>query len=113
MKIEIKIIDKSQFQLRHIINIKDTDMVYLGTPQAKIEFNKVVFMLQHPGGGCARSLSYKPQIAIDEMETNEKPNIFLQGHFHKAYGTVYRNVHTFFIEFGMFIQNIHNIYYRT
>ena len=31
MKIEIKIIDKSKFQLRHIINIKDTDMVYLGT----------------------------------------------------------------------------------
>lgn len=79
------------------INKLRNDMVYLGTPQAKIEFNKVVFMLQHPGGGCARSLSYKPQIAIDEMETKEKPNIFLQGHFHKAYGTVYRNVHTFLV----------------
>lgn len=31
MKIEIKIIEIENVQLRHIINIKDTDMVYLGT----------------------------------------------------------------------------------
>lgn len=69
------------------------DMVYLGTPEATVKFQNVKIKMQHPGGGCARSLSYKPQIAIDEMESNDKPNIFLQGHFHKAYGGVYRNVH--------------------
>lgn len=69
------------------------DMIYMGTPEAIIELGNVKIKMQHPGGGCARSLSYKPQIAIDEMDTNDKPNIFLQGHFHKAYGGVYRNVH--------------------
>ena len=69
------------------------DMVYLGTPEATIDLGNVKIKMQHPGGGCARSLSYKPQIAIDEMDSNDKPNIFLQGHFHKAYGGVYRNVH--------------------
>ena len=69
------------------------DMIYLGTPEAVIELGNVKIKMQHPGGGCARSLSYKPQIAIDEMDSNDKPNIFLQGHFHKSYGGVYRNVH--------------------
>lgn len=73
------------------------DMKYLGTPEATITLDKVKIKMQHPGGGCARSLSYKPQIAIDEMETNEKPNIFFQGHFHKAYGCVYRNVYAYLV----------------
>lgn len=73
------------------------DMKYLGTPEAIVEIDKVKIKMQHPGGGCARSLSYKPQIAIDEMETNEKPNMFLQGHFHKAYGCVYRNVYAYLV----------------
>lgn len=74
-----------------------SDMVYLGTPEAVVDLEKVKIKMQHPGGGCARSLSYKPQIAIDEMETCDKPNMFLQGHFHKAYGAVYRNVHMYLV----------------
>lgn len=73
------------------------DMKYLGTPQALIDIDNVKILAQHPGGGAARSLSYKPQIAIDAMETSKKPNIFLQGHYHKAYGCLYRNVHGFLV----------------
>lgn len=73
------------------------DMVYLGTPEYTLNIDKVKIKMQHPGGGCARSLSYKPQIAIDEMDTNDKPNMFLQGHYHKSYGCLYRNVHAFLV----------------
>lgn len=73
------------------------DMIYMGTPEATIVIGNTKIKLQHPGGGCARSLSYKPQIAIDAMESDDKPNIFIQGHFHKAYSGMYRNVQFFLV----------------
>jgi DNA polymerase II small subunit/DNA polymerase delta subunit B len=40
--------------------------------------------LHHPGGGSAYSLSYRMQKTIEAMDGGTKPNMLIQGHFHKA-----------------------------
>lgn len=73
------------------------DMEYLGQDNARVELNNTVYEIDHPGGGVAKSRSYKTQGAIEEMPAKNKPNIFLQGHYHKSYYMFYRNVHGFLI----------------
>ena len=77
-----------------ICNMRD-DMEYLGSEHAY--FNpknspKTVEEIYHPGGGCASSLSYKPQKYIDKMEPGSKPNAGGMGHFHQSEFLAYRNV---------------------
>ena len=50
------------------------------------------YVLDHPGGGSAQSLSYKPQKRIEILESHNKPKVLLIGHYHKSYAFVYRNV---------------------
>ncbi len=69
------------------------DMVFLGQDCALTELNGVKIFLDHPGGGSAQSLSYKPQKRIETLESEHKPKILLIGHYHKSYYFVYRNVH--------------------
>lgn len=76
------------------------DMHYLGMDKAIYMAGKnenVSILMQHPGGGCSKSLSYKPQECINKMETGSKPKILLQGHYHKSYYMFYRNVHAFLV----------------
>jgi hypothetical protein len=40
--------------------------------------------LQHAGGGSAYATSYTVQKIVESYQPNEKPNILLVGHFHKA-----------------------------
>ena len=54
--------------------------------------NKVKYVLDHPGGGSAQSLSYKPQKRIEIIESHMKPKILLIGHYHKSYHFLYRNI---------------------
>lgn len=68
------------------------DMEYLGQDSATININGVKIVMDHPGGGSAQSLSYKPQKRIEILESGTKPKILLIGHYHKSYSFVYRNV---------------------
>ncbi len=68
------------------------DMKYLGQDTGEIEIDKVKIVLDHPGGGSAQALSYKPQKRIEILESHSKPKILLIGHYHKNYAFSYRNV---------------------
>ena len=68
------------------------DMVYLGQDVGEFNLDGVKIVLDHPGGGSAQSLSYKPQKRIEVMESLHKPKILLIGHYHKSYAFTYRNV---------------------
>jgi predicted phosphodiesterase len=68
------------------------DMIYLGQDSAAININGVKIFMDHPGGGSAQALSYKPQKRIETLESDFKPKILLIGHYHKSYSFVYRNV---------------------
>ncbi len=68
------------------------DMVYLGQDYAELEINGVKIAMDHPGGGSAQALSYKPQKRIEILESSYKPKILLIGHYHKTYSFIYRNV---------------------
>ncbi len=68
------------------------DMKFLGQDNGEITINKVKYVLDHPGGGSAQSLSYKPQKRIEILESHMKPKILLIGHYHKSYHFLYRNV---------------------
>ena len=73
------------------------DMVYLGQDKATFKINNLRILMDHPGGGNAKSYSYKPQQAIEGLNPGEKPNILLQGHYHKSYYMFYRNVHSLLV----------------
>lgn len=68
------------------------DMHFLGQDTGEIVIDKVKYVLDHPGGGSAQSLSYKPQKRIEILESHTKPKVLLIGHYHKSYAFVYRNV---------------------
>lgn len=68
------------------------DMIYLGQDVGEFNLDGVKIVLDHPGGGSAASLSYKPQKRIEVMESLHKPKILLIGHYHKSYSFTYRNV---------------------
>ena len=68
------------------------DLIFLGQDNGEKVINKVKIVLDHPGGGSAQSLSYKPQKRIEIMESHLKPKILLIGHYHKSYAFSYRNV---------------------
>ncbi|MDD3305235.1 MAG: metallophosphoesterase family protein [Bacilli bacterium] len=74
-----------------------SDMEYLGQDDYTLTINKVKIKMEHPGGGVAKSLSYKTQDAVEKMTPGNKPNILLQGHYHKCYYMFYRNVHAFLV----------------
>lgn len=68
------------------------DMEFLGQDTGEIKLERVKYVLDHPGGGSAQSLSYKPQKRIEILESHNKPKVLLIGHYHKSYHFVYRNV---------------------
>ena len=67
-------------------------MKFIGQDRGEIVLNKVKYVLDHPGGGSAQGLSYKPQKRIEIIESHMKPNILLIGHYHKSYHFLYRNI---------------------
>ena len=71
------------------------DMIYLGQDTGEVKINGVKIVMDHPGGGSAQSVSYKPQKRIEILESGSKPKILLIGHYHKCYYFVYRNVRGF------------------
>ncbi len=72
------------------------DMIYLGLANAKINLTpNCTLELNHPLDGASYALSYAPQKTIDAMMGGEKPNILINGHHHKAFYMLYRNVHCY------------------
>lgn len=69
-----------------------SDMIYLGQDCGSVNVNGVKIFMDHPGGGSAQAISYKPQKRIEILESDYKPKILLIGHYHKSYSFVYRNV---------------------
>ena len=77
-----------------MISRERKDMNYLGMANAIIDLTpKCKLELNHPLDGSAYALSYSLQKLIDAMSGGEKPNILLNGHHHKAFYLVYRNIH--------------------
>ena len=50
-----------QLQIYMLIKFNLHDMIYLGQDTATVIENGVKIVLDHPGGGSAQSLSYKPK----------------------------------------------------
>ena len=81
-----------------ISDLRD-DLVWLGPNQAMFYAGKarVPILIKHPGGGCSKSLSYKPQEAINKMDETNKPKILLMGHYHKSYCMYYNDVYAILV----------------
>ena len=68
------------------------DMVFLGQDVGEFYIDKVKTVIDHPGGGSAQSVSYKPQKRIEILAPHMKAKILVVGHYHKSYVFSYRNV---------------------
>jgi len=67
---------------------------HLGQDEAEVEIRPNVKMrLFHPGDGTAYAISYKMQKAMESFTGGEKPDILLEGHYHKALYMFNRNIH--------------------
>lgn len=67
---------------------------FLGYDEADIILSdNLKIRLNHPGGGTAYAVSYKMQKYVNAISGGYKPNIIVQGHYHKALYMFYRNVH--------------------
>jgi predicted phosphodiesterase len=66
---------------------------FLGAPQALLLMSGVRLYLLHPKGGTSYARSYKLQKITEQFAPDEKPHIFLAGHWHIPCHVVgYRNV---------------------
>ena len=76
---------------RRIPNFK-----FLGYDEADLQLdNGCLIRLNHPGDGTAYAISYKLQKYINSLSGGKKPNILVEGHYHKAMYMFNRNIHAF------------------
>lgn len=66
---------------------------YLGDSEADVHLGKIRMKLFHPADGTAYATSYKLQKLIESFDGGDKPNIVLEGHYHKSLYMNCRNVH--------------------
>ncbi len=72
------------------------DIKYHGPMGAKIMVGGVHVYLAHGDGGVAYARSYKPQRRIEQFAPEQKPEIYLLGHYHVwDHLPMYRNVVSF------------------
>lgn len=69
---------------------KREDIVYLGRDGARFDVKRtgerdIRIDLMHPDGGASYALSYKPQKIVEQIESGNKPDLLLIGHFHKSF----------------------------
>lgn len=68
----------------------------LGSEEADVDLgNNILMKVFHPGDGTAYATSYKLQKLIESFDGGKKPNIVIEGHYHKALYAFIRNVHGF------------------
>ena len=78
------------------MSLRAPNYKFLGYDEKDLKLsNGLKIRLRHPGGGTAYALSYKLQKYVDGISGGQKPDILLQGHFHKAEYLFYRNIHCF------------------
>lgn len=81
-----KEVGNTGLHILELIDGKSKKFTNLGARKAFIRLSpSVTLMLRHPGDGSAYALSYKGQKFMESIgsDTN-KPNIVLNGHYHKA-----------------------------
>lgn len=67
---------------------------FLGQNEANVQLRKNVTMkLIHPNDGTAYAISYKMQKRAESLTGGEKPEILIQGHYHKTAQYFMRNIH--------------------
>jgi len=67
---------------------------YLGENDANIKLGpRTIMKLFHPNDGTAYATSYKMQKLVESLESGKKPQIIVEGHYHKALYMFCRNVH--------------------
>lgn len=73
------------------------DLHFLGHMEADIVLKapkgKTTLRVLHPGGGSAYAISYTSQKIVESYTGGEKPEILLDGHYHKAGYNYIRGVH--------------------
>lgn len=72
------------------------DVEFLGAPAATFHISGVQIYLLHPDGGVPYARSYRPQKAVEQIAPDEKPNLWVAGHWHvPVHVPGYRNVEAF------------------
>jgi len=71
------------------------DMHFLGNDEGDLDASGMHIRLTHPGDGTAYAISYKAQKYANALSGGQKPNIVLEGHYHKSMYMFYRNMHMF------------------
>ena len=71
------------------------DMIYLGQDVADVKYGKTRIRMFHGSKGPAYARSYKMQKYIEQIPTEEKPNMLLMGHYHNSFYMKYSDVHCF------------------
>ena len=98
--------DMSYFKRNGILAVQEIckerdDLHYLDDEIATIILEtkngkRVKYLLMHPSGATAYSVSYKSQKIVEAISGGKKPKAIFIGHFHKAdYMPQWRNVHCF------------------
>lgn len=79
-----------------------SDLIYLGRYAADAFLNEgaIKIRLHHGGGGRTYAISYKMQKYFEALAPDDKPTVYLLGHFHRSYQLFLRNIHGF--EVGCF-----------
>lgn len=76
---------------------KRTDLVFLGHMEAdiilKAKRGETRLRVLHPGGGSSYAISYTSQKIVESYTGGDKPDILLDGHYHKAGYNYIRGVH--------------------
>lgn len=73
------------------------DMDYLGRYGAYVLLNGLTIVKMHHGGpgGMAYARSYKMQKYVESFTSENKPQVYLLGHFHVQFYDFLRNIHCF------------------
>lgn len=72
-----------------------SNYTHLGDNEADVMLRKNVRMkLFHPNDGTAYATSYKLQKLVESFSGGEKPEIVIEGHYHKALYMFSRNIHS-------------------
>lgn len=78
------------------------DFSYYGRYMAYLNLRggKIRTRIHHAEGGLAYAISYKFQKYIETLSSEEKPQLYLLGHYHKEFSMFSRNIHC--IQIGCF-----------
>lgn len=83
------------FDIGKAIAKERSDMFYLGQDIADIDWNKIRIRLFHGSKAPSYARSYRIQKYVEQIPTEEKPDILLMGHFHNAFYMKYSDIHCF------------------